>query len=398
MNEDKKNKILKILLWIVIFPIMLIVKGIIAFVKTPKIKDNTKIIIGVVVLIVIVIGYTDEKIKSEEISSNDSHLSQDISDDLSEKAQNEEDGAEQEELFSDVLEDERLRADFLSACEQVGIESKKIKNLKQISDWAAGTQYTFTYKNNDFVLHCNMDSTVQTIMLGLDVALYQRGYEPYKLEDYVVDLSMASRLQTWAKDLVKAQLNYPSTADFPFLDWNYARERNIYTVGSYVTAANAFNVKSDVRFTIMYQIEGNVATPVYFKMGNEILVDKRASISVPERKEIEVVDEVVVSDDSGILLIDGKKGKYGKIITLDGEDYIDYHIPVGTYVVRNEVNYCKVYLASDVYKKNPDGYMENDVIEILEFTSNGEEKTITVKTGQHIELTLNASVLFVLVE
>ena len=91
-------------------------------------------------------------------------------------------------------------------------------------------------------------------------------------------------------------------------------------------------------------------------------------------------------------------GDYGKEITLDGQKYINYYVPSGKYKITNNGKWCTVYVAKDEYYKNSDGYMENKIVDTVEFSKNGETKTISVKKGEHIELTVHATISLELVQ
>ena len=99
-----------------------------------------------------------------------------------------------------------------------------------------------------------------------------------------------------------------------------------------------------------------------------------------------------------INLSDGELGNYGKEITVDGQKYINYYVPSGKYIITNNGKWCTVYVAKDKYYKNSDGYMENKIVDTVEFSKNGETKTISVKKGEHIELTVHATISLELVQ
>lgn len=89
-----------------------------------------------------------------------------------------------------------------------------------------------------------------------------------------------------SEEYVKNQLNYPSTADFPWLDWAYGRDHDLYVLSSRVTAKNAFGVEDELPFTFRYQITDNSAEVVYFELGGNIIVNNLDSIATPDRREI----------------------------------------------------------------------------------------------------------------
>ncbi|MGI6507174.1 MAG: hypothetical protein ACOX4A_02145 [Saccharofermentanales bacterium] len=298
-------------------------------------------------------------------------------------------------LFSNVITDEALRLDFINACEQIGMDIERIVGLKQVDDWVSGPRYSFTYSGGAFRLYCNMDSTVNCIKLGVDTDIYKQGYEPYKVSDYIVDPAISDDLQTKTEDYVKGQLKYPTTAVFSLFDWSFGRERDLYSVSSKVSAKNAFGVEDEIMFKLIYQVDASTTTLMYFELDGTTVVNNMSSIDVPERKKIEDPGANSETETEAIVLKYGELGKYGKTISLDGLDYINYHVPAGKYTITNKGKLCKVFLAEDKYYKNSSGYMENKIVETIEFSSYDETKTIVVGKGEHLELTIHAKVTLV---
>lgn len=379
----------QVILWLIFLPIMVVVK----IWQSERITlKNKKIVTAVIIVLACfyVIG-SNEQQELHGVSSGDDWLADSVVDDAlsAYKAADEPRG-----LFAEVINDAALRADFATACAQIGMDMNKIKGLEKAGSWAAGSVYDFSYAGNGFRLYCNTDSTVNTIKSDNDIDIYKQGYEPYRVEDYIITADMAAKLQSMAEKQVKSQLNYPSTADFSWLNWSYAREVDVYSVASSVQAENAFGVKSEVPFMLQYKIADGSATLIYFALNGTVITDNTSSVALPERKEIPLPGNAGQSapDADSIVLVDGQLGDYGKYITLDGEEYINYHVPEGKYTVVSNVNYCKVYLAKDEYYKVAEGYTENDIVETLEFYANGESKTLTVHADEHIELTLSAKI------
>lgn len=369
-----------ILLWFFFSPIMLII----TIIRLPKLAKPIKaILVCLVVAFVTAIGFSS----TEDVSYDQSYHNSAPSN--SDTINNSEDPPTNS-LFSTIITEQTLRKNFLDACEQIGMEYEQIKDLKQVDDWAGGPRYSFTYQNMPFRLYCNMDSTIKSIKLGADIDVYKQGFEAYQVKDYIIDSNIAAELQEISKEHIKNQLNYPSSADFAWLDWTYGRDHDIYSISSSVTAKNAFGVKDDLPFTLTYQINGDSIKLVYFEIKGNIISNKMDTISIPERKRI--TDEIYSTSDT-IILIDGELGSYGKTVDIDGHSMINYYVPEGTYTVLNNGKLCKVYLAKDEYYKNSDGYAENEIVETLEFSKYGESKTITIKKGEHIELTINANVI-----
>ena len=296
-------------------------------------------------------------------------------------------------LFSETIPDETLRNNFLDACEQIGMIPEQIENFTQVDDWVSGPRYAFTYVGMPFRLYGNMDSTVSSIKLGDDTDIYKQGYEPYQVSDYIVDTDITAKLQVISEDYIKEQLNFPSTADFALLDWAFGRDHDLYSVSCNVTAQNGFGVESEIPFALTYQVFGDNIDLLYCEIDGNVILNDMDTISIPERKEIS--DDTVTDTSSSlqsITLVDGELGEYGKYVTVDGQALINYYIPEGTYTISNNGEWCKVYLAKDDYYKNSDGYQENEIVKTLEFSNYGESDTLTINKGEHLELTLNATV------
>lgn len=89
----------------------------------------------------------------------------------------------------------------------------------------------------------------------------------------------------------------------------------------------------------------------------------------------------------------GLLGTHGKSITMDGYTSINYYVPYGKYQLTNQGNWSKMYIAKDEYFKNTDGYMENEIVEIIDLTTFEETITFEINDGEHLEFTSNAFVI-----
>lgn len=296
------------------------------------------------------------------------------------------------EFFSDVLHDETLRLNFLNACQEIGMDPSEISELNPVDDWVGGTRYSFKYKSLACRLYCNTDSTVNCIKLGNDIDVYKQGFEPYQITDYIVDTDIAVELQALSEEQVKAQLKYPTTANFPWENWAYGRDHDLYSVSNTVLAQNAFGNEEELIFKLIYQVKDTSFRLIYFQLDGSCLVDNMSSTSRPDRQAIDTSATGKASTTDEIVLMEGQTGDYGKSIDIDGASYINYYVPSGSYKVTSNVNWCKLYVASNNYFINNEGYTENEIIEALEFSSLGETQSISIEEGQHIELTLSAKV------
>lgn len=204
-HRNKKITFGIVLLWIFFFPVMVIITIAKSATLTKPIK--AVLIIAFVILLILASVFSNKKGTSPTIDTTSN--------------QTVDTPTTQNEIFSEIITNEALRQDFLNACNQIGMDPEQIKDLERVDDWINGPRYSFTYSGMSFRLYCNTDSTVNTIKLGADTDIYKQGYEPYNVADYIVDSSIASELTTLSESYVSSQLNYPSSADFAWLDWSY---------------------------------------------------------------------------------------------------------------------------------------------------------------------------------
>ncbi|UUM11296.1 hypothetical protein NQU17_11635 [Clostridiaceae bacterium HFYG-1003] len=295
-------------------------------------------------------------------------------------------------LFGNILSDEILRKDFIKALEAIQIPQAEVKELKKMDDWIGGSRYSFIYKGMYFLVYATMDSSIESIKYGLEAELYKKNYEPFSVSDYYFDDSLYSTLKITAEEKVQSTLNYPSTAKFSWTDWERSRDHDLYSLSNSVKAKNAFGVEEEIQFYLTYHIQNDKAKLVYFEMNGSTVVDKLDTVKIPKRKKLGSVESTDPSTANMIVLIDGEKGKYGKHVTINGEKYIHYYIPKGTYLVTNQSNICKVYVAKNKLFTNSDGYKESKIVKTVAFTANGQSDEITIKSDEHIILTVYARV------
>lgn len=91
-------------------------------------------------------------------------------------------------------------------------------------------------------------------------------------------------------------------------------------------------------------------------------------------------------DDGTILLSDGLLGDYGeRATTKNGFEYIRYIVPAGTYTVESKIQGSSVFMVAD---NNSD-----DVTAVLQIVDKGVKAAMTIKSGYHIELSMNTEVV-----
>lgn len=275
--------------------------------------------------------------------------------------------------------------------ESIGISSEDASHIERIDDWANGPRYRFSTHGTTARVYCNMDGTVHTIKIGIDTDLFRQGYESWSIENFLVDEGVSISIVASTQESVKKHLKYPSTADFPLLDWNVSREFNKYTVSSNVKAKNAFGVENTIPFTAQFWVENDKATLIYLVVDTNIIKDITAKYPLPERKEIGGQSTDSTSPNNKIRIIDEQLGEYGERVKLDSDEYCWYHVPAGRYIVTSNSKFCMVYVDKNKITRNSSGYVEMKNVITLELKY-GESKEISIKEDEHIFLTINADI------
>jgi len=288
------------------------------------------------------------------------------------------------------MADPVLIQNFVAACDAIGIDPHGIKKVSQLPDWASGERYDFSYESSRLRVCANADRSISSINLG-QMHLYEQGYEPLQIDDYLVDWGTALELQVRAEETVKGGLNYPSTADFSWFEgWGVGRRQDIYFIGGTVSAKNAFGVAKDATFYIEYQKSGDSYSARYFVLDGANVIGSKSVIVPVARKEVGTA-----STDDMIVLLEGTIGSYGESKHIDGDEYIWYYVPPGRYTVTSQTNTTKLYLDKNTTITNSDGWSECVNVTTLDFTDSSEPRELVVSQDQHIELTARAKVTLV---
>lgn len=277
--------------------------------------------------------------------------------------------------------------DYYEIIDLVGIDRKDAEEIEKIEDWYAGPRYSFPTEGTTARVYCNMDGTINTIKVGVDIDLYKQGFEPWKIENFMVDDDLKDSLIYCAEESVSACLKYPTAADFPLLDWSFGREFNRYTVNSYVEAVNAFGVPSELPFTAGFWVDEEQIQLIYLMLDGSVVVNETEDFPLPERGEVEM--EYATSAPGEIRIIDGQLGDYGEAVTLDDWDYIWYRIPAGAYELTCNSKQCVVYVDKNEITRNSSGYVEMENVATYELKY-GETVEIVVGEDEHTFNTIHA--------
>ena len=270
---------------------------------------------------------------------------------------------------------------FYDVIDAIGIDRADAKRIKKAEDWRLGPCYTFSTEGTTARVNCNMDGTINSVEVGNQIMLYQQGYEPWNIKNFIVSDDVKVTITMMAEDAVKQCMNYPATADFPWLDWSYGRMFNRYSVKSYVTAKNGFGVESEVPFTAQFWVEDGVAELIYLDFGGSVVKNELEKHPIPERKVVDF--EVDQPTDGSIRICDGQLGQYGKKVQLDSYEYYWYMVPAGKYQAVSNVKTCTVYVDKNEITRNSDGYVEME--NVASYTwSYGESVIIDIGEDEHL--------------
>ena len=288
---------------------------------------------------------------------------------------------------SDIVVSGETVVGYYDIIDSVGINRDDAEEIEKIEDWYAGPRYSFPTEGTTARVYCNMDGTINTIKVGVDIDLYKQGYESWNIENFLVDDSTKDQLIYCAEEAVSACLKYPTAADFPLLDWSFGREFNRYTVNSYVEAVNAFGVPSEMPFTAGFWVDEEQIQLIYLMLDGSVVVDKSEDFPLPERAEVAM--DSPGAGPGEIRIIDGQLGDYGEAVTLDDWDYIWYRIPAGAYELTCNSKQCVVYVDKNEITRNSSGYVEMENVATYELKY-GETVEIVVGEDEHIFNTIHA--------
>ena len=306
-----------------------------------------------------------------------------------------------------AIEDEYLKNDLINALAEINVDLNNIEKIDKTDGWINGDCYKISYSEviNDikynciYKVYCNSNSTVESINTRADDKIYKRGYISYDIHDFMIlNTAYYDFLKSSVKEVTSVCLKYPNTAEYS-LSWSFSRNHNIYKVATSVSASNAFGVyeKHDIYAEFFINPQTEVLSVAYFQLGTNEYYDNRSKYALPVRETCTPKYPGLTQESLGIVLKYGELGEFGKSITYDGFTSISYFLPEGKYKVTNNSKMSTVFVASDNYHKNSDGYMENDILVTYRFLSIREVKEVTVPKGYHIEISMYTSVSFELI-
>lgn len=179
--------------------------------------------------------------------------------------------------------EDKYKLNFYHACESCGIDVFKVDEYAKLPNWDKGERYSFFYGGSAHNVYLLDDGTIESINFcqNTSIKLYENGYEPLNIEDFLIDVGTLSSLQVASEAIVKQSLNYPSSANFDWLTTgSYSRIYDYYVLTAEFSAKNAFGMKDRHRFRIdCTYSEENGSSLVYYELDG---VAQSGSPSIPK--------------------------------------------------------------------------------------------------------------------
>ena len=172
---------------------------------------------------------------------------------------------------------------------------------------------------------------------------------------------------------IKDSMGHPNIP-FSFDEINGWEQTEDWTSGERYQAWH-YNAHEDKYYYLLIYTQGDRVVSIYDTTNGRKLIYESETVK----------QETENPGDTGIRLVDGLLGDYGKSFNASGQSYIWYSVPSGKYEVVNEGKYGTVFVVSDTDS--------NDVRCTLQFKESGETGEIVVEEGTHIELSMNSEVV-----
>ena len=366
VSEEKKksHKVLKVVLWILFWPLMLVI----TIVSSKKFKLWMKILLLAVLFLISLLlsNFTASK-KTEGDTTVQTVEKIDKYADLTQLA---------------PVDDLDIKEDFVYAADLIGIDIANVRNVEKLDEGI----YSFTYLDTYFEIVGDEELlSVAAVRNAAGTEVYKRDYVPYNVNDYIVKADKIKAVKDECVKILGEKLGEETVLGDVILSADY----DVYSViGSTEDKAHSFNIAWD---TVNKKA-------VKFVMDDEVIVE--GNVSADDERE-KYVNTVISGPDlkdkneieyKEVVLKYGETGNYGEKYMRNGSEVILYSFPEGRYELKNKVNFCRILIVSDEEVENADGVVENEILQTLEFTGYGQKMEVELTENSHIELTVNAKI------
>lgn len=154
-------------------------------------------------------------------------------------------------FLGEVVTDEAKRESIFASLTDININTEFIKDFAKIEDESGEEKYSFTYRDNPFIVYMDEDSTVASVRVGEDgTDVYLKGYEPYDADDYIMTESRIQSFQSMMINAVEIAFDYPEI--YELSDFSYKHEGDFYYMNGTVLIGEAKKAHS-MEFVCYYE-------------------------------------------------------------------------------------------------------------------------------------------------
>lgn len=350
-----------------------------AFAITGLITSILSIFITMVVIIIFILTPTDsENTDSSKTTENSEQISKNT------ESNNEVDVTEG---TSEETASEKISEQLKNALNEIGMDSSNVRNIDSLDDWASGTRYSFVYDGYRYVVYELDNGEIASICNdNLSVKIFERGYEPLNYKDFEPDVSITQSLMDSAIEEVSKYITNETSLKTKLGSASINRVYDYYSISGEVKAKNKVD-KETFSFTVDFEVKDGMHRCTYVSIDGSTAYGEQI---IPEIKKEEIMTEdSTEGNDENIIISWNKMGSCGQKDLFDGDEYIRYYVPEGTYEVK-----CNVrggFFIETVALHKEDGYDTADTIS-QNMMESGDTIEITIEEGQCISLILNTEI------
>lgn len=304
-----------------------------------------------------------------------------------------EDNEEKEEPLLKGIKDKVLSDNISKASSLIEMDISKLNKIRLTGQWVSGDIYYTNYKDTSVEYYIDTNKNVNSINVG-DVKVYEDGYEPLDINDYLIDLYFNDIAKVKSKEIIKSGLKYPNTAKFPSDSWGFGRNKDTYMISGNVNAKNAFGVEGAIPFYIEYEKYDDSFKVGYAVLEGKVIYGKESIIAKDKKIKINNDTNLSKTTDKSFEITYGIEGDFGKKESIDGHNIIYYYLNPGEYTVTTDTNYGIVIVLKKEPYKNSSGYLENEVVSMNHFNKDTNNQTITIGKNEKVEVSINSKFKF----
>lgn len=138
------------------------------------------------------------------------------------------DDAETVDAAALIRGNEVLFENLKLVCNQIGVDADSISMVEKVEDWDGGPQYTFVCNDYVFRMCCNLDNTVETLVVGTVGKIFDKTEGAYHIDGYAVENNILVVAEALAQDILRDGLGLAENEAVPIMEWYSERENNLY--------------------------------------------------------------------------------------------------------------------------------------------------------------------------